>query len=81
MPVLAVPHGDHFHYISEDHPLLGHGDEAHPFPLPFVLVFAGYSFILLIDRVMFDSHSLFDHGHDHGKNHSDEEEHKHFSIN
>ena len=34
------------------------------FPLPFVLAFTGYTFILLIDRVMFDSHSIFaDHGH------------------
>ena len=29
-----------------------------------MLVFAGYSFILLIDRVMFDSHALFEHGED-----------------
>ena len=49
------------------HYRLGHGDgEKHPIPLPFILVFAGYTFILLIDRVMFDSHSLFDHGHGHG---------------
>ena len=26
------------------------------FPLPFVLVLLGYSFILLIDRVLIDSH-------------------------
>ena len=39
-------------------------EEKEPFPLPFVLVFAGYSFILLIDRVMFDSHALFEHGED-----------------
>lgn len=50
------------------HHFLGHGatEEQEPFPLPFVLVFAGYSFILLIDRVMFDSHALFEHGDDHG---------------
>ena len=41
--------------------------EKEPFPLPFILVFVGYALILLIDRVIFDSHSLFDsHGHSHG---------------
>lgn len=29
-------------------------------PLPYLLVFAGYTFILIVDRVMFDSHVLFD---------------------
>ncbi len=38
-------------------------------PLPFILVFAGYSFILLVDRVMFDSHVLFKQ-----KDHEDEVE-------
>jgi zinc transporter 1/2/3 len=43
------------------------------FPLPYILVFAGYTFILTVDRVMFDSHSLFDHGHGgHGHGHGDE---------
>ena len=28
------------------------------FPLPFFIVFVGYSFILLIDKVAFDTHSL-----------------------
>lgn len=60
---------------------LGHGDGDEPFvfPLPFVLVFSGYSFILLIDRVMFDSHSLFEgsHGHGHGHEHGDEKGHSH----
>ena len=53
------------------------------FPLPFVLVFAGYTFILIVDKVMFDSHALFDHGHGdahgngggHGHKHHDEHEH------
>lgn len=37
------------------------------FPLPNVLLFVGYSIILLIDKVMFDTHSLFEddeHCHD-----------------
>lgn len=46
-----------------------HGDGGGHFPLPFVLVFAGYTFILLVDKVMFDSHALFDHGHGHGHGH------------
>jgi zinc transporter 1/2/3 len=39
--------------------LHGEGDEPEAFPLPFALVFAGYTFILLVDKVMFDSHALF----------------------
>mmetsp|Transcript_17023 Transcript_17023/g.14962 ORF Transcript_17023/g.14962 Transcript_17023/m.14962 type:complete len:187 (+) Transcript_17023:286-846(+) len=35
------------------------------FPLPYFLVFIGYTFILLIDKVMFDSHALV---HDHDEN-------------
>ncbi len=31
------------------------------FPLPYFLVFCGYTLILVIDKVMFDTHSLFDH--------------------
>jgi zinc transporter ZupT len=47
------------------------------FPLPFMLVFCGYTFILLVDKVMFDSHALFG-GHDHGNGHGEEkEEHGH----
>lgn len=32
-----------------------------PFPLPYFLVFCGYTLILIIDKVMFDTHALFDH--------------------
>ncbi len=35
-----------------------------PFPLPYFLVFVGYTLILVIDKVMFDTHALFDHDHD-----------------
>ena len=37
------------------------------FPLPELLVFAGYTIILIIDKVLFDTHALFadDHGHTH----------------
>lgn len=40
------------------------GEGPH-FPLPYFLVFCGYTFILIIDKVMFDSHALLG-GHDHG---------------
>jgi hypothetical protein len=84
---IIVQHGDHLHLLedgrmqdTEDKPhlflgnILGSAEEKEPFPLPFVLVFCGYSFILLIDRVMFDSHALFEHehgdeGHGHDKEH------------
>lgn len=41
------------------------------FPLPELLIFCGYTFILIIDKVLFDTHALFDHDegghhHDHG---------------
>ena len=59
--------------------MLRHGSGESLFPLPYLLVFVGYTFILLVDRVMFDSHSLFDHGHGgHGHGHGHEEtEHDH----
>ena len=47
---------------------LKHGDDNDYFPLPFALAFAGYAFILLIDKVVFDTHSLIGehhHGHTH----------------
>ena len=67
---LLVQHLSHFHLLlngtlfdSESepytHPSLGHSDGKAPFPLPYILVFTGYTFILIIDRVMFDSHALF----------------------
>jgi len=36
------------------------------FPLPEALIFLGYTFILVIDKVLFDTHALFDHDHEHG---------------
>ena len=36
------------------------------FPLPEVLTFAGYTLILILDKVLFDTHALFDNDdHDH----------------
>lgn len=37
------------------------------FPLPELLVFCGYTFILIIDKVLFDTHALFDHDHADGE--------------
>ena len=31
------------------------------FPLPELLIFCGYTFILVIDKVLFDTHALFEH--------------------
>ena len=36
-----------------------------PFPLPYFLMFCGYTLILMIDKVLFDTHSLFE-DHEHG---------------
>jgi zinc transporter ZupT len=39
------------------------------FPVPNILVVAGYTFILIIDKVLFDTHSLFAHDDEHGDGH------------
>ena len=53
------------------------------FPLPFVLVLFGYSFILLIDKVVIDAHSHGGHGHGHeeeaGHGHGHDHDHAHES--
>jgi len=37
------------------------------FPLPFFLMVAGYTLILIIDKVLFDTHIILDdHGDGHG---------------
>ena len=36
------------------------------FPLPEVLAFAGYTLILILDKVLFDTHALFDADDEHG---------------
>ena len=48
------------------------------FPLPEILIFAGYTFILILDKVLFDTHALFDHDdeHGHGPDHADPAENK-----
>eukprot|EP00354_Favella_ehrenbergii_P012556 CAMPEP_0170453746 /NCGR_PEP_ID=MMETSP0123-20130129/2233_1 /TAXON_ID=182087 /ORGANISM="Favella ehrenbergii, Strain Fehren 1" /LENGTH=206 /DNA_ID=CAMNT_0010716237 /DNA_START=53 /DNA_END=673 /DNA_ORIENTATION=- len=39
------------------------------FPLPEALIFVGYTIILMIDKVIFDTHALFDHDDGHGQDH------------
>ena len=53
-----------------------HPPEADPFPLPYFLVFCGYCLILVIDKVMFDTHALFDHDDEHGDHALDPAEQK-----
>jgi len=42
------------------------------FPLPEILVFAGYTIILIIDKVLFDTHALFDHDHEDENEHAED---------
>ena len=56
---LGGNHHRGLHGIDNVHEFLELG-----FPLPYFMVFIGYTLILLIDKVMFDSHSLV-HGHEH----------------
>ena len=70
MPEAMEMWEEYLHH-DQDHdspnPVVGHGDGDEPFPLPFALLFVGYTLILLIDKVLFDPHKLMgDHGHDHG---------------
>jgi zinc transporter ZupT len=39
-------------------------EELKIFPLPYLLVIVGYTFILILDKVLFDTHALFDHDHE-----------------
>ena len=41
----------------------GNPERTKVFPLPELLVFFGYTIILVIDKVLFDTHALFDHDH------------------
>ena len=42
------------------------------FPLPETLCFAGYTMIMILDKVMFDTHAMFDdHGHGKAKDPAD----------
>ena len=44
------------------------GDVTTKLPLPFFLMIAGYTLILIIDKVLFDTHVIFDdHGDEHGR--------------
>lgn len=47
------------------------GPDAKIFPLPEMLIFVGYVIILIIDKVLFDTHALFDDDHGDGHGHAD----------
>lgn len=44
----------------------GHNPD-HVLPVPTLLMVAGYTLILIIDKVLFDTHSLFADEHGHGE--------------
>ena len=46
-------------------------DKAKPFPLPSFLMVMGYTLILIIDKVLFDTHALFEEDGEHGHEHED----------
>jgi len=53
---------------EEDEEESGGHNHSGEFPLPFAMVFLGYALILLVDKVVFDTHSLVGqhaHGHFH----------------
>ena len=41
-------------------------DKIKNFPVPYLLLVGGYTLILVIDRVLFDSHDLLEGEHGHG---------------
>ena len=47
------------------------GNPEKVFPLPEVLAFSGYTIILVLDKVLFDTHALFDHNDDSHDGHAD----------
>jgi zinc transporter 1/2/3 len=56
-------------------------------PFPYILMFVGYTIVLTVDRVVFDSHALFDdhgeggHGHGEAEALDGSNEHKHGTKN
>jgi solute carrier family 39 (zinc transporter), member 1/2/3 len=74
LPETADQYNDYYKDLNGEDP---------KWPLPYMLAFGGYSVILMVDRVMFDSHALFEgedghggHGHGHG-NEKKEKGHEH----
>lgn len=47
-------------------------------PMPFLLLVCGYSFILIIDKVLFDTHAIL--GHDGDDHDGEAEGHNHGSM-
>ena len=49
------------HILPEEAELWEEINPGSVFPLPYFLMFVGYTLILIIDKVLFDTHALFDH--------------------
>ena len=66
-------------YAEICHDFLGIPEDKDCYPLPYFLYFAGYVLILLLDKVMFDTHSVMgDHGsHDDIDGHREPISHTH----
>lgn len=63
MHILPEEVGDYYNELNEGK------DSDEVFPLPYLLYFVGYTFILVVDRVLFDSHALFEDDHHGGHGH------------
>ena len=46
--------------IWTDHTIAEKGENAKIFPLAELITFLGYTFILILDKVLFDTHALFE---------------------
>ena len=69
LPEAASNYSDYMDKKPKEYQWLRHSneeDDDNYFPLPFALAFVGYAFILLIDKVIFDTHSLIGE-HQHGE--------------
>ena len=51
--------------------MVENGDVKTKFPMPFFLMVAGYTLILIIDKVLFDTHVIFDDHGDDGHEHNE----------
>mmetsp|Transcript_11707 Transcript_11707/g.13250 ORF Transcript_11707/g.13250 Transcript_11707/m.13250 type:complete len:383 (+) Transcript_11707:38-1186(+) len=65
MHILPEATSGYAEYMENDPDESQNEDDSDIFPLPFALTFVGYAFILLIDKVIFDTHSLVGEHHHH----------------
>ena len=43
------------------------GKDGIDFPIPYLLLVCGYTIILIIDKILFDTHAIFDEADSHGQ--------------